>query len=186
MNRTEAIQTVISSLGKKDIALFTTGMISRDAFSLGDREGNFYMLGSMGLLSAFALGIALNSPYKVVIVEGDGSALLSLGTFALIGSQKPENLHHIVIDNEAYESTGGQPTITNIIDLAEIASACSYRTVKKVEHLTDLVTALPKVLNSVGPSLLLIKVALSDRKPARVTLSPVEIKERVEGFLRGV
>lgn len=186
MTRTEVIQAIISSLASKDIALFSTGMISREAFSQSDREGNFYMLGSMGLTSAVALGIAIAKPSrKVIIVEGDGSALMGLGNLALIGSQKPRNLHHIVIDNEAYESTGGQPTLTSIVDLSQVASACGYSLVKKVEKLADLASTLPIFLNSDGPTFLLVKTKLSSKKePPRVSLPPNEIKERMVGFIR--
>ena len=189
MNRTEAVEAIISSLAEDDIALFTTGMISRQAFSTRDREGSFYMLGSMGLLSAFALGIALNKPSrKVVAVEGDGSALMSLGNFALIGSEKPKNLFHIVIDNESYESTGGQPTITGIIDLDQVASASSYSLVRRIDSLHDLVNYLPEFVNSSGPAFLLVKVRASNKEdPHRVALSPEAIMKRMRGFLnRGV
>jgi len=185
VTRAEAIRAIISRLADRDVALFTTGMISREAYSLGDREGNFYMLGSMGLLSAFGLGIALNNPARrVVIVEGDGSALMSLGNFALIGSQQPRNLCHIVIDNEAYESTGGQPTVTSDVDLAQVASASGYASAGKVDNLDDLVKILPELVNSDGPAFLLVKVELVGKEvPGRVALSPIEIKQRLGGFL---
>ncbi len=189
MTRTEVIKTITSFLSESDVALFTTGMISREAFSIGDRAGNFYMLGSMGLLSAFALGVALTEPRRrVVIVEGDGSALMSLGNLPLIGFLKPKNLFHIVIDNEAYESTGGQPTVTNLIDLAQIASASSYSLVKRIKSLGKLVSELPVLLESEGPAFLLVKVKLLEKsEPPRVSLSPEEIKERLTRFLkRGV
>jgi phosphonopyruvate decarboxylase len=181
MTRADAIKTVVSSLGRDYIALFTTGMISREAFSAGDRDGNFYMLGSMGLLSSFALGIAVNVPTrKVVIVEGDGSALMSLGNFALIGAQGPRNLFHIVMDNECYESTGGQPTATQYVDLSEIASASQYRTVLKSTNVEDLVDKLPEFFASECPAFLLAKIEPSKGKqPPRVALSPEEIKERL-------
>jgi len=186
MNRTEAIKAIISSLSEEDVALFTTGLISREAFSIRDRAGNLYMLGSMGLLSAFGLGIALNNPTRrVVIVEGDGSALMSLGNFTLIGSLKPKNLCHIVIDNESYESTGGQPTVTNFIDLTQIASASSYSLVDRMGSLDDLSNELLKFLNSAGPVFLLVKVQISNKEePPRVALPPEEIKERLMRFLK--
>ena len=97
-------------------------MISREVFFTNDRPGNFYMIGSMGLLSSFGLGLALQFPEKkVYILEGDGSALMSLGTLPLIATESPKNLFHVILDNEAYESTGSQPSISSKVDLDEIA-----------------------------------------------------------------
>ncbi len=186
MNRNEAVKAIISFLAKEDIALFTTGLISREAFAINDRQGNFYMLGSMGLLSAFGLGIALNEPTKkVVVIEGDGSALMSLGNFPLIGFQKPRNLFHIVLDNQAYETTGSQPTLTNLIDLTQIASASAYSLTMEAESLDDFVNKLPVFLGSGGPAFFLAKVKLSNKgESPKVDLPPEEMKKRLKRFLK--
>ena len=188
MTRTEALKALLSPLKSDDVALFTTGLISRDASSVKDRDANFYMLGSMGLLSALGLGIALNRPdRRVLVVEGDGSALMSLGNFSLIGAQKPRNLYHVVIDNEAYESTGGQPTITNVIDLTEVARASSYSTVMRLEarrpHLAS--EEVTRFLQAKAPAFLLIKVEAARAEAApRISLSPEQLKERLMKVLQ--
>ena len=108
--RYRAIEKILEQVESGDVVLSTTGMISREVFQTKDRPGNFYMLGSMGLLSSFGLGLALLQPdRRVFVLEGDGSALMSLGTLPLIAAEQVANLIHLVLDNEAYESTGGQP-----------------------------------------------------------------------------
>ena len=125
INRIDAISAIVKSLQESDLVVSTTGMISRELFVTHDRPGNFYMLGSMGLVSSFALGLALmDSSSNVVALEGDGSALMSMGTLALIASEAPKNFLHIILDNESYESTGGQPTITEQIELTNVAASC--------------------------------------------------------------
>lgn len=114
IERCLAIQKILEQVENEDLALTTTGMVSREAFVANDRPGNFYMLGSLGLLSSFGLGLALLRPERwVFVLEGDGSALMSMGTLALIPTEAPRNLVHIILDNEAYESTGGQPSISS-------------------------------------------------------------------------
>jgi len=180
MTRSDIVRAIVSSLGSDDIALFTTGMISREAFSAGDRDSNFYMLGSMGLLSSVALGMAMNVPQKrIIVVEGDGSALMSLGNFPLIGAQRPRNFYHIVIDNECYESTGGQPTVTQSIDLAQIAEASGYLWVNRISRLHDLDDCIRDFLAMEGPAFLLAKSGPEmGKQPSRVTLSPEDMKNR--------
>lgn len=187
MKDLEALEVILYHLEEQDIALFTTGFTSRRVFQIRDRERNFYMLGSMGLLSALGLGIALNKPTaKVVVVEGDGSALMSLGNLALVGYLKPRNLYHIVLDNESYESTGGQPTITKELVLSEIASAARYKYVIKVEKPDELPAELKCFFSREGPCFMLVKVKPSGEVGSRVSLSPEEIKERLRRALARV
>ena len=110
MNRSQALKIILPNLEESDLCIFTTGFISRRAFAIKDRKANFYMIGSMGLVSSLGLGIALNTNKKVIIFDGDGSLLMDMGTMAMIANYKPENLFHIALDNEVYNSTGGQPT----------------------------------------------------------------------------
>lgn len=184
MNASEALKIILSFPDDQDIALFTTGFTSRRAFEIRDRERNFYMLGSMGLLSALGLGLALNKPgVKVIAVEGDGSALMSLGNLALIGYLKPRNLYHIVLDNESYESTGVQPMITNRLDLSQVASATRYEYVVKVKKLDKLKHEMKNFLGRKGPCFMLVKVEPLEEIGSRVSLSPEELKERLRESL---
>jgi sulfopyruvate decarboxylase beta subunit len=187
MNMTQAVQIITEHLGD-ELVIAANGRISREAFSLKDRAGNFYMIGSMGLASAIALGLALNRPEcKVVILDGDGNLLMSLGILAQIGTLLPKNLIHIVLDNEVYGSTGNQPTISSHVRLEDVAKSSGYPDVVKVTEQEDLKAALKKYINTSGPSFILAKVKADNMAESlgRVTHSPVEIKERFMGSIMG-
>ena len=179
ISRIHAIRIIAESLQKNDLVVSTTGMISRELFITDDRSGNFYMLGSMGLVSSFSLGLALLNPSnRVVALEGDGSALMSMGTLALVASEAPRNFLHIILDNESYESTGGQPTITNQIDLAKIASSCGYQKADRIENGDQLSVALTNSRNNPGPRMILAKVGIAPVKNIpRVTHHPIDIRD---------
>ena len=155
-------------------------MISRELFALGDRPGNFYMIGSMGLVSSLGLGLALLRPHRrVVVLEGDGSALMSLGTVPLIAAEAPKNLIHLILDNEVYESTGSQPSISSQVSLAEIAKASGYKAVTQVADSTALEAALKDCDGRTGPQLILVKVSIAPVEGLpRVSHTPTEIRDR--------
>jgi thiamine pyrophosphate-dependent acetolactate synthase large subunit-like protein len=188
MTRYEALQCILWRLPEQDLALFTTGMISREAFNIRDRPGNFYMIGSMGLLTSLGLGLALQAPARTIwVVEGDGSALMSLGTLPLIATCRPANLIHIVLDNEAYESTGGQPTISAAVDLAALAQAAGYALVRRVEEAPALDAALEEALSSQALRFILAKVTgRAAESLGRVSLTPEALKQRFAQAFRGV
>ena len=162
IDRYRAIEKILAHVRPADLVLSTTGMISREVFFTEDRPGNFYMIGSMGLLSSFGLGLALMAPeQRVFVLEGDGSALMSLGALPLIAGENPSNLVHFILDNESYESTGGQPTISSKVDLAEVAKSCGYRQVARVDDMEDLEGALLGVAGVPGPHLILVKAGIA-------------------------
>jgi len=180
MNYREAI-TIITELLDDQLVVCANGLISREAFTIRDRLENFYMIGSMGMASSIGLGVALSKPLKkVIIMEGDGNLLMNLGSLPMAGSLQPENLLHIVLDNEAYASTGNQPTISNTIDLAQIAKSASYAYVKKVTTNEDLKREVVYTLGNDNLSFLLVKISDKEeqREIGRVTHNPKQIKER--------
>ena len=180
IDRYLAVEKILQHVEPTDLVLSTTGMISREVFFTEDRPGNFYMIGSMGLLSSFGLGLALMAPeQRVFVLEGDGSALMSLGTLPLIASESPSNLVHFILDNESYESTGGQPTISSKVDLAEVAKSCGYRQVARVDDIEGLEGALVGLAGTPGPHLVLVKAGIAPVEGIpRVTLPPTEIRDR--------
>ena len=187
IDRYIAIQAILRRVESNDLVLSTTGMISREVFVTDDRPGNFYMIGSMGLLSSFGLGLALQSPgQRVFVLEGDGSALMSLGAMPLIATEKPSNLVHIILDNEAYESTGSQPSISSKVDLAEIGKSCGYPYVSKVEDIESLEGVLEDMgTDTAGPRLILIKAGIAPVKDIpRVSHTPIEIRDRFKAKVR--
>ena len=184
--RYEAVKAILDHTAEA-MVISTTGMISREVFMTEDRPGNFYMIGSMGLASSLGLGLALlHHNRRTFILEGDGSALMSLGTLALIAAEAPPNLIHIVLDNEAYESTGGQPSISSDVNLAQIGRAAGYRRSTVVDEVDDLVDILSRILEDSGPHLILVKVSISPVEGVpRVSYLPVEIRDRFRTWLHG-
>ena len=180
MNYREAITTIMELL-KGQLVVCANGFISRETFTISDRTENFYMIGSMGLASSIGLGVALSKPSrKVIILDGDGNLLMNLGSLPMIGSLQPKNLLHIVLDNEVYASTGNQPTISNVIELEDIAKSAKYAYIKKVTADDELRREVAHILENDGPSFLLVKISDKEEQKeiGRVTHSPEEIKER--------
>ena len=133
ISRSKAIKKIMDKAGAEDLVLSTTGMISIEVFMHNDRHQNFYMIGSMGLASSFALGIAKSNPNrKIILLDGDGSFLMNLVAAACIGFYNAKNIVHIVLDNFSYESTGSQNSISKNIDLCNIAKSSGYKFVKEL------------------------------------------------------
>ena len=129
--RKDAIKIASKTIVDSPI-IAANGYISRDLFEVDDKNTNFYMIGSMGLSSSIALGVALKNPKKrVYIFDGDGNLLMNLGSLTTIGKLKPKNLIHLVFDNQSHDSTGGQPTNSDNIDLYKIAKASNYKSWSK-------------------------------------------------------
>ena len=164
----EAIAQIVPLLGRSP-AVCATGFIAREVQAACDRPENFYVIGSMGMCSSIGLGIALARPdQKVFVIDGDGSVLMNLGNLALVGALKPKNFIHIVLDNEAYASTGNQKTISSAVRLDDVARAAGYTIVTSLEELSNP-----------GPLFLLLKVGPDTYKAApRVQAEPDEITRR--------
>ena len=178
MNRKEAIEFISERIDNSPI-IAANGFISRDLFSSSEKKTNFYMIGSMGLASSIGLGIALKKPKKrIFIFDGDGNILMNLSSLVTIGSLQPKNLIHIIFDNNAHESTGGQPTYSNQIDISKIAKTLGY-TIFSVRTKKSLENTLEKIRNMKGPIMILVKIQQNkEKKSERVGISPIKIKER--------
>lgn len=177
-SRGRAIGAVLGLL-TDELVVVCNGFASREAFTQRDRPENFYMIGSMGLAPAIGLGLALAQPRrKVVVLDGDGNVLMALGTLATVGALKPKNLVHIVFDNEAYGSTGNQPTISRTVRLEQVAKAAGYQHVARVRELEDAVYEATTMLKEDGPSFLLVKVSELADDVGRVEIEPAAMTER--------
>ena len=179
MIRKAAISAAVKKIGNHPI-ISANGFISRDLFEVCDKRSNFYMIGSMGLASSIGLGVALKNPRKsVFIFDGDGNVLMNLGSLTTIASQKPKNLIHIVFDNSVHESTGGQPTNSNFVNIEKIAKACNYNHTFMVRTENNLLKILDKIKKLKGPIMIVVKIQQSKgEKSKRVNILPVDIKER--------
>ena len=179
MIRKAAISTAVKKIGNNPI-ISANGFISRDLFEVCDKNSNFYMIGSMGLASSIGLGVALKNPRKsVFIFDGDGNILMNLGSLTTIASQKPKNLIHVVFDNSVHESTGGQPTNSNFVNIEKIAKVCNYNHTFTVKTKNNFLKILNKIKKLKGPIMIVVKIQQSGgEKSKRVKILPVEIKER--------
>ncbi|MBQ3740402.1 MAG: phosphonopyruvate decarboxylase [Bacteroidales bacterium] len=195
MSREEAIQTVAAALGEKDCIVSTTGMISRELFEYRaamnqGHERDFLTVGSMGHASQIALGVALAQPERRVwCFDGDGAVIMHMGSMAIVANKAPKNYVHVVFNNGAHDSVGGQPTVGLKIDLPAVASAVGYKTAISVDNKEELVKQL-STLNSKlstvgGPILLEVKVKKGNRKDlGRPTTTPIQNKDALMQFLQ--
>jgi phosphonopyruvate decarboxylase len=184
LSRLEAIKTITNSLSGQEAVVATTGKISRELYNSLDQAGNFYMVGSMGCASAIGLGLALAQPHrKVVVLDGDGACLMKLGNLATIGHYQPRNLIHVVLDNEAYDSTGGQATTSSTISLAAVAREAGYASSHQVTEVQDLTQHLSLALTQPGPHCIVVKVATgAAAELQRPHLAPPDLKDRFRSF----
>ncbi|MBU1078073.1 MAG: sulfopyruvate decarboxylase subunit beta [Spirochaetes bacterium] len=120
MKRIEAIKDIMKDV-KDEIVIASTGMIARELYAVCDRPRNFYMMGSMGNALGIGLGLALNLKDDVIVLSGDGAALMSLGTLVLHKKLNPKNLKHYILDNNCHGTTGGQPTCSEEVDFQSLA-----------------------------------------------------------------
>lgn len=194
LSRRELIRRVVEALPADTLYVSTTGKASRELYFLREERGeghgsDFYTVGGMGCASSIGLGVALElkragSHRQVCVVDGDGAALMQLGSLATLGHHRPANLVHLVVDNECHESTGGQPTVSPTVDLVGVARACGYPWARGVREAAELSEALAECAKHVGLRILCVKVAPgSDPKLGRPTQTP---RQNVEGFLKNL
>lgn len=177
-SRARAIQALLELLTDQPL-IVCNGFPSRETFKLADRPANFYMVGSAGMAAAIGLGVALHKPAKkVVVLDGDGNALMGLGTQATVGALKPKNFIHVVLDNEVYGSAGNQASYSRVVRLDHIAKASGYVHVERVREREDLIYEFRDMLAKDGPSFLLVKVTEQVEDVPRVPLPPAQIAER--------
>ncbi|MDY0290267.1 MAG: phosphonopyruvate decarboxylase [Sphaerochaeta sp.] len=148
MSREEAIDCIVSKASASSIFVSTTGMASRELYEIREKnaqphESDFLTVGSMGHTSQIALGIALvRKDRKVYCLDGDGATLMHLGGMAIIGSQKPRNYCHIILNNGSHDSVGGQPTVARDVDLVKTALALGYDSAVQVSTKEELAAVL--------------------------------------------
>ena len=173
MARREAIMDIMKNIGD-ELIICNIGFPSRELYDIKDRNENFYMIGSMGLASSIGFGLALARPDKdIVVIDGDGSLLMNMGSLVTIFANNPSNLTWIVIDNGAYGSTGNQDTYAQVIDLCEIAKSVGFKNSFKFEDIN-----LSEIIKSEDSSFIVYETESGNSSAPIIDLSPVEIKER--------
>lgn len=192
-NRTlrEEIIRVITDVAKDDIIVSTTGKTSRELFEIREQNNqphkyDFLTVGSMGHSSSIALGVALNKPNKRVwCIDGDGAALMHMGSMAIIGTKDLHNFIHVVINNGSHESVGGQPTVADSINLGQIALGCGYNVSYHASDLNELKVVLTKIEHKQGPILIEVKSAIGSRDDlGRPKTTPIENKIAFMDYLK--
>ncbi len=183
--RTEALQ-VINNLANKDtVVLATTGKSGRELFEVEDKPNNLYMVGSMGCISSMALGLALTRPdKKIITIDGDGAALMRMGNIATNGYYQPENLLHILLDNNVHDSTGGQATISHNVDFALLAHAAGYPVALSINSADELKEELEAWQIDKKATFIHLQIAKgSPSELGRPTVKPYQVKDRLMQFI---
>ena len=190
LRREDAVKLVVDNLDENTIVVSTTGKTSRELFEYRQElsqghEKDFLTVGSMGQSSQIALGIALEKPNKkVYCLDGDGSIIMHAGSLAIIGQKAPENYKHILFNNGAHDSVGGQPTAGFEINFPELAIASGYKKAFSAEETEDIKTKLNLLKQCKGPALLEIKVNKGARKDlGRPTTTPIQNKNAFMDFV---
>jgi phosphonopyruvate decarboxylase len=180
-SRSQVLREVIAHTPQAStVVLASTGFCGRELYAIDDRPNQLYMVGSMGCVAPLALGLALSRPdLRVIALDGDGAALMRLGAFATIGAYAPRNLWHLLLDNGAHDSTGGQATVSEQISFAGIAAACGYAAAletEQVEQIAEWLDCAPQE----GPrfACVLTRPGTPDHLP-RPSTGPVEVKQRL-------
>lgn len=190
MKREEIIQHIVKVTGDDPI-VSTTGKASRELFEtrVANKQSHkydFLTVGSMGHTSSIALGVALNkTKQKVWCIDGDGSALMHMGSMAVVGANSPKNLVHIIINNGAHETVGGMPTVASEIDFVKIAKACGYKSAVSVGNFEALDEALEKAKEAKKLSLIEVKCSIGARDDlGRPTTTALENKNNFMEYLK--
>jgi phosphonopyruvate decarboxylase len=188
MTREQALNIIVERLSGPAVFISTTGKTSRELFEIREQRrephgSDFYTVGSMGCASSIAFGVGLaESQKKIVILDGDGAALMQMGTMATLGHYKNPRLKHLILDNHAHESTGGQPTVSASADLMGIGRACGYEYVESAANPAELQKCLEEIEHNEKLSLLVVRVKKGSRPDlGRPTTTP---RENRDAFIR--
>lgn len=190
LSREEALKLIVDNLENTDIVVSTTGKLSRELFEYRELKGqghekDFLTVGSMGHSSSIALGIAIEKPERnIYCLDGDGAFIMHMGTISNVGSLSLKNYRHIIFNNGAHESVGGQPTLGFNLDIPSIAQACDYKYAITVSEKEEILQAINHLKNADGPALVEIRVRIASRDNlGRPTTTPIENKESFMNFV---
>ena len=190
LKREEAAEIILEAMGSEDVAVSTTGKLSREIFEIRERKGqghhqDFLTVGSMGHASMIALGIATEQPgRRVWCLDGDGAALMHLGALAVIGRRNPENMIHIIIDNGAHETVGGMPVCNRELNLTGFAESAGYPRVLSADSVESLRSCLEQAVSGHCLTLITVRCACGARADlGRPTTTPAENRDALMNWL---
>jgi phosphonopyruvate decarboxylase len=185
--RRHAITAIMARLPGEAVVVATTGKTGRELEAEADRDTNLYMVGSMGCAASIGLGLAMHRPERpVVVLDGDGAALMRLEAMATVGARRPHRFVHVILDNAAYESTGGQATNASTVDFAAIAAACGYTRVLNTADLDETAAFVHSAITGGGPQLVRLGISVgSDPGLGRPALGPADVARRLRTAING-
>ncbi|MEV0386705.1 thiamine pyrophosphate-dependent enzyme, partial [Nonomuraea sp. NPDC050643] len=184
--RADALERLLDALPGTAAVVSTTGKSSRELYTIADRPQHFYMVGAMGSAAAVGLGVARHTFRPVVVVDGDGAALMRLGTMAAVGAHASPNLTHVLLDNGVHDSTGGQRSLASQVDFPAVAAACGYARVHRCDDLAGFEDALKAALAEPGPAFVHLRVRPgSMARLGRPRVHPSEVARRFRDFVTG-
>ena len=181
--RCDVLHAIQAAVSEDAVIVATTGYTGRELYACSDRPNQIYMVGSMGCAISLGLGIALAQPErKVVVLDGDGAALMRLGAQSIVGYEQPANLTHVLLDNAIHESTGGQATVARSVDFCAIAAASGYSSVVSVAEPQAIAAAVNELA---GPAFVHapILTGVPEGLP-RPTATPAEVAVRLREFMQ--
>lgn len=183
--RYDVLEKLNTFKDKNTILLATTGKTGRELYEIEDAPNNLYMVGSLGCIGSLGLGLALARPDKdIVAIDGDGSLLMRMGSLPTNAYYSPKNLLHVLIDNNAHDSTGGQATISHNIDFVEIAASSGYAVSVSADGLDEFEKAYTNWKRNKQLTFVHIKVAKgTPKEPGRPKVKPFEVKGRLIQFI---
>lgn len=185
--RREVLLALCQIRDASTVFVSTTGYTSRELFEINDLPANFYMLGSLGCVSPLALGLALtNKNIKIVVIDGDGSLLMRLGTLAATARYAPSNMLHILLDNGVHESTGAQQTVSGNTDFTSVAHYCGYPKSIYAHNIDELINAYKEWVRMPVLTFIHLRTAVGTSKTlSRPEIEPAEIASRFRDFVNG-
>ncbi|MCG7344920.1 phosphonopyruvate decarboxylase [Sporosarcina sp. ACRSL] len=184
-SRMEALDVINRCKDEKTVQLATTGKTGREMYELEDCSNNLYMVGSMGCVSSLGLGVALaREDLNVVVIDGDGSLLMRMGSLATNGFYHPANMLHILLDNQTHDSTGGQRTVSHNVNFVDIAAACGYEKSIYIHSLEELEKEIQEWKKTKALTFLHLKIAKGSKQNlGRPKVTPREVKTRLQRFI---
>ncbi len=183
--RMEVLQKVVAFRDKNTVFIASTGFTGRELYEIEDTPNNFYMVGSLGCAGSIGLGLSVvQSKKDIIVIDGDGAVLMRMGSLATNGYYRNENMLHILLDNNAHESTGGQKTVSQNIDFPGIAASCGYPNVVYAHNMDELKNAMIEWNKKHSLTFIYIRIRTGSKENlARPKIKPFEVKERLMRFI---
>ena len=184
-NRLKALETISKAKDSQTVLLATTGKTGRELYEIGNSAHNLYMVGSLGCISSLGLGLSLAKSNKnIIVIDGDGSLLMRMGSMTTTGHYNPHNMLHILLDNNAHDSTGGQNTVSHNVDFITVASSCGYTRSIYVHNLDELRDTILEWKKSRQLTFLYVKISGGSSKSlGRPSSKPFEVKQKLMKFI---